>query len=727
MLEREPLGDAAAGGGAQRLPGRRGLVGAPGDRVGERLGILGLDQQPGAGNDLLGDPVAAGADHRQPARHRLEHRERERVGARRAARTRPRSRRRSSTSVCGRCSIPTSRASREHAAGPICARSARGRRRPSRSGSARGRARAGAWPPSTNRSLPLRVETTATVPTVNGRGLGADLDRLGGHRGGLVDDPRRPAAPGEPRGARRGRPRRSGRASATRRGAAVRPRRSRGSISCTCSRVGMPRRRAISASARVRIEFACTSAGRRSARKRAVAAHVARRRREHVCAGPGGSRRRRESCTRTPAGRRRRPSRGRRARRTARSASGPRSVNSQPRSLEQRHDPLDRAGRPAEVALVKADDDPHRSPPRLVARRVERGCGRKPGPRIAAVSEPVISVAGLRKSYGDFEAVRGLDLEVRRGEVFAFLGPNGAGKTTTAEILEGYRERSARRGLACSARTRRAPTATGASGSGSSSSNAGCAPSSPCARRSSSTPATTATRAASTRRSSRSASSDKADARAGSLSGGQLRRLDVGVALIGDPELLFLDEPTTGFDPTARRQAWDVIAGLRELGKTVFLTTHYMDEAQRLADRVAIIVGGRIVAAGPPERARRPRAPAGDDPLPAARRASPPASCRSSWPPRRREDGDARDRGPRDPVGSLHELTGWALERGDRARRARGRAARASRTSTSSSPPRRAGGRRNERRRRSPCTSSASTRRSSGATRPRSSSPCCCR
>ncbi len=94
---------------------------------------------------------------------------------------------------------------------------------------------------------------------------------------------------------------------------------------------------------------------------------------------------------------------------------------------------------------------------------------------------------------------------------------------------------------------------------------------------------------------------DKADARTGGLSGGQQRRLDVGMALVGDPELLFLDEPTTGFDPSARRQAWDVIAGLRDLGKTVFLTTHYMDEAQRLADRVAIIAAGEIVASGTPE------------------------------------------------------------------------------------------------------------------------------
>ncbi len=113
-------------------------------------------------------------------------------------------------------------------------------------------------------------------------------------------------------------------------------------------------------------------------------------------------------------------------------------------------------------------------------------------------------------------------------------------------------------------------------------------------------PAITASPQASTRRSITSGSAAKAETRAGSLSGGQLRRLDVGVALVGDPDLLFLDEPTTGFDPTARRQFWELIAGLRDLGKTVFLTTHYMDEAQVLADRVAIIVGGEIVAEGPP-------------------------------------------------------------------------------------------------------------------------------
>ena len=138
---------------------------------------------------------------------------------------------------------------------------------------------------------------------------------------------------------------------------------------------------------------------------------------------------------------------------------------------------------------------------------------------------------------------------------------------------------------------------------------------------------------------------EKADDRAGKLSGGQQRRLDVGMALVGDPELLFLDEPTTGFDPSARRQAWDVIAGLRDLGKTVFLTTHYMDEAQRLADRVTIIAAGEIVARGTPEDL-------GD-------RESQPATIRY------RADGEEVTRRDRDPVATLHELTGRALERGE--------------------------------------------------------------
>jgi len=259
------------------------------------------------------------------------------------------------------------------------------------------------------------------------------------------------------------------------------------------------------------------------------------------------------------------------------------------------------------------------------------------------LSDPVISIRGLRKSYGDVEAVRGIDLEVRRGEVFAFLGPNGAGKTTTVEILEGYRKRSAgevsvlgedpehagrawrervgivlqscrldpyltvRESLALYAGYYDAPRPidetielVGLAG--------------------------------------------KADARASSLSGGQQRRLDVGMALIGDPELLFLDEPTTGFDPSARRQAWETIAGLRDLGKTVFLTTHYMDEAQRLADRVTVISGGEVVARGTPEdlgdRENRP--------------------ARITY----REEGREVELETTTPVQTLNELTGRALAEG---------------------------------------------------------------
>jgi ABC-2 type transport system ATP-binding protein len=215
--------------------------------------------------------------------------------------------------------------------------------------------------------------------------------------------------------------------------------------------------------------------------------------------------------------------------------------------------------------------------------------------------DDVISVRGLRMSYGDFEAVRGIDVDVHRGEIFAFVGPNGAGKTTTVEILEGYRKRS-----------------------GGDVDVLGVDPASPtqawrarigvvlqtCELPAELTVRELLTRYAGYYPAPRSVDAtialvgleDKRDTRAGRLSGGQERRLDVGLALIGDPELIFLDEPTTGFDPGARHQFWGVIDGLRKLGKTVFLTTHYMDEAEALADRVAVIAAGRIVAEGETSR-----------------------------------------------------------------------------------------------------------------------------
>ncbi len=259
------------------------------------------------------------------------------------------------------------------------------------------------------------------------------------------------------------------------------------------------------------------------------------------------------------------------------------------------------------------------------------------------MSEPVISIRGLRKSYGDVEAVRGIDLEVQRGEVFAFLGPNGAGKTTTVEILEGYRKRSSGEVSVLG----EDPEHAGREWRG----RIGIVLQS-CRLDPYLTVRESLALYAGYYDHPRPIEETidlvglggKADARASSLSGGQQRRLDVGMALIGDPELLFLDEPTTGFDPSARRQAWETIAGLRELGKTVFLTTHYMDEAQRLADQVTIISGGEVVARGTPEDL-------GD-------RESRPA--RITY----REDGREVELETTTPVQTLNELTGRALAEG---------------------------------------------------------------
>ena len=210
-----------------------------------------------------------------------------------------------------------------------------------------------------------------------------------------------------------------------------------------------------------------------------------------------------------------------------------------------------------------------------------------------------ISVHGLRKSYGDYEAVRGISFEIPEGEVFGLLGPNGAGKTTTIEILEGYRPRDAgevdvlgfdpgRAGPAFRERigvvlqqSQLWPTITVAE---------------------------THRMFAGYYDRPRDVDEviklvgleEKRDARVKTLSGGQKRRLDLGVALVGDPDLIFLDEPTTGFDPAARRAAWDLIRALRSLGKTILLTTHYLDEAEQLADRVAVLREGQIIREGTP-------------------------------------------------------------------------------------------------------------------------------
>ena len=196
--------------------------------------------------------------------------------------------------------------------------------------------------------------------------------------------------------------------------------------------------------------------------------------------------------------------------------------------------------------------------------------------------------------------MRGIDFEVARGEIFAFLGPNGAGKTTTVEILEGFRSRS--EGEVSVLGVDPAHTDGGWRN------RVGAV-----LQESHPEPGLTVRECLQLYAGYYETPRDigetialvgleqKADAIAEQLSGGQRRRLDVALALIGDPELIFLDEPTTGFDPSARRAAWGVIAGLRSLGKTVFLTTHYMDEAENLADRIAVIAAGRIVAEGTPQ------------------------------------------------------------------------------------------------------------------------------
>ena len=275
--------------------------------------------------------------------------------------------------------------------------------------------------------------------------------------------------------------------------------------------------------------------------------------------------------------------------------------------------------------------------------------------------EAVISVKGLRKSYGELEALRGIDLDVRRGEIFAFLGPNGAGKTTAISVMEGYLDRDGGEVEVLG----EDPAAAGRDWRG----RVGLVLQE-CRMEELLTVRETLEMYAGYYRRPRPVDetielvglAEKADDRAGRLSGGQQRRLDVAVALIGDAELLFLDEPTTGFDPSARRAAWQVIEGLRELGKTVLLTTHYMDEAQALADRVAVIAAGEIIATGTPDNlgGRRDAASMISFEVPAGDADGIRAAVAGEW---SGADGSLSLR-TGEPIRSLHELTGWAIANG---------------------------------------------------------------
>ncbi|OLB90504.1 MAG: ABC transporter ATP-binding protein [Chloroflexi bacterium] len=275
------------------------------------------------------------------------------------------------------------------------------------------------------------------------------------------------------------------------------------------------------------------------------------------------------------------------------------------------------------------------------------------------MARDVVEVEDLRKSYGSLQAVRGISFTVAEAEVFAMLGPNGAGKTTTVEILEGFRRRDGGRvsvlGFDPATGDRRLKEQMGI-----------------VLQTTGVDPYLTVAETVDMFRGyypkPRTRAevldlvglADKRDSRVTKLSGGQRRRLDVAIALAGDPQVLFLDEPTTGFDPGARRAAWEVIMGLKNLGKTIFLTSHSMDEVQFLADRVVVIATGKIVAQGTPDTlaGRQHASTVVRFRMPAS--VTLPEAIRGSA----RLEGNGVELETNDPTRTLYELTSWAVQTG---------------------------------------------------------------